>query len=229
LPYKRKKNRKKVNTVKPPSGSPNPKQNSSINPDDRLNKDQLLKLYDSVWNQAQFYENQNYRMISSLPILLGLITFAFGFLDRLPTEIQNAIYIVGGVFLIGIGFLGSFATCQNWYNMLERWLTLNQIHKDLKFYQLDYINPKTEFPEPENFGGLYKFFFFRIRNGIAIFYCMIAGLGTYFVIELLSIQYNIIGRLKIILVIMVPILVSVLFYLFSVGFLYRLYKKKLLM
>jgi len=168
-------------------------------------------------------------MIASLPILLGLITFAFGFLDRLPVEIQNAIYIVGGIFLIGIGFLGSFATCQNWYNMLERWITLNQIHEDLKFYQLNYINPKTEFPEPSNFVGLYRFFFFRIRHGISIFYCMMAGLGTYFVIELLSSQYSITGSLKIILSIVPPTLVFIFSYFISVGFLYNLYKKKLLL
>lgn len=111
--------------------------------------------------------------------------------------------------------------------MLEPWMTLNKIHRDLDFCKLGYINPETEFQEPKNFGGLYKIFLFRIRNGISIFYCMMVGLGKYFVIELLSSEESITVRLKIIFSVIPPTLVFVFSYLISIGFLYYLYNKKL--
>jgi hypothetical protein len=172
----------------------------------KLENKELLTLYQEQWTQIRHLDNLDFRTLTILPIVIGILTVGIGFIKTSQNNVPNFVYIISAIIFIGISLMGCYSTFRNWLCYMRRMSIISALENALDLVSNKIIMKSVQFNPPKTFWKFHISLIKSIRFPLLLFYAVIGGIGVYLIFQSHS-SYCLF--LKNLLIILVPLIIFV--------------------
>jgi len=143
--------------------------------DSGLSSSDLVSLYSQQWEQIRHLDQFDLRIMTLLPIVVGILALGTRLIDSSNPEISKSMLLVVVIIVGGISFAGCYTTFRNWLCYMRRFAILNALEREMGMVEHHIIKKSLQFTFPKDYRGFNWTVVKSIRFPLTIFYSILGG------------------------------------------------------
>ena len=140
-----------------------------------LSSSDLVSLYSQQWEQIRHLDQLDFRMMTLLPIVVGILALGIRLIDSSNPEISKSVLLVVAIIVGGISFAGCYTTFRNWLCYMRRFAILNALEREMGMVEHHIIEESRQFTFPKGHLGFNRALVKSIRFPLSVFYSILGG------------------------------------------------------
>jgi len=140
-----------------------------------LSSSDLVSLYSQQWEQIRHLDQLDFRMMTLLPIVVGILALGIRLIDSSNPEISKSVLLVVAIIVGGISFAGCYTTFRNWLCYMRRLAILNALEREMGMVEHHIIEESRQFTFPKGYLGFNWKLVKSIRFPLTVFYSILGG------------------------------------------------------
>lgn len=140
-----------------------------------LSYSDLVSLYSQQWEQIRHLDSLDFRVMTLLPVVVGILTLGTNLLDNSNQEISKSVFLVVAIIVGFISFAGCYTTFRNWLCYMRRFAILNNLEREMGMVTRNIIKESCQFTFSEGYLNFNWKFVQSIRFPLTVFYSILGG------------------------------------------------------